>query len=412
MSAVAPATLFFRALAVPPAERADWITRACAHDPVHGADLLALLQAHGAAGRFLAEAPLDVLSPGPGTRVARFTLRRRLGEGGCGTVFAAYPGGPDSPLVALKLLRPGCDTPEAIARFDTEGRALARLAHPGIPRLIAAGRTEAGDAYLAMELVRGRRLTAHCDAHRLPIAERLELFAHFCDVLDHVHDRGVRHGDLKPANILVARASGSRHGGTPVLVDFGLASLAEESGSPAATPAGAANAGTLRYLSPEHVATAASCPDHRSDLYAAGVVLHQLLTGRTPFGGVAVDELRHWFATTHIVVPSRLVAALNGTERCRLARRRQTTAAGLTRALRGAVDCLVQRALARDPDRRFQSATEFATAIRRLLRTAPGPRPASPGPACLAPLELHSATPATFPAHNGPLRRENPAAAA
>ena len=411
MPSVTPEALFFRALAVPTAAREDWIARACAPDPARAADLMALLQAHDTASRFLEEIPPVLPRPGPGSHIAHYTLRRRLGEGGCGVVFAAGRGEPDAPLVALKLIKPGFDTPDAVARFDTEGRALARFAHPGIPRLIDSGQTEAGDAYVAMELVRGRRLTAHCDAQRLSVAGRLELFARFCDVLGHVHDRGVRHGDLKPANILVARAAGPRRGGSPVLIDFGLASLSDESGAALLAPASVSTAGTLSYLSPEQ-ANADARVDHRSDLYAAGVVLHQLLTGRTPFSGGGLHELRQWFATASVVAPSRLVASLDGSERRRLAQRRGTSATGLTRALRGAVDLLVQRALARDPARRFQSAAQFAAAIRRLLRTAPRPRPVSAAHAWSEPRASHSATPATFPAHSGLPRRESPAAAA
>lgn len=404
--------LFFRALALPGASRAAWIARTCAHDPAQGAELIALLRAHDAAGRMLDEAPPGLPRLQSGARVARYTLGRRLGEGGCGIVFAARAGGSVAPLVALKFIKPGLDTPEAVARFAIEKHALARLTHSGVPRLIDAGTTAAGETYLAMELVRGRRLTAHCDARRLPVADRLELFARFCDVLGHVHDRGVRHGDLKPANILVRHAVGSPGAGTPVIIDFGLASLPPESGHAPAAPAGTSTAGTLPYLSPEQVTATAPTVDHRSDLYAAGVVLYQLLTGRTPFAGRGLDELRAWFATPAVVAPSRVVAALQRTERLRLARRRSTSAAGLSRMLRGAVDALVQRALARDPARRFQSAAEFAAAIRRLLRTAPRPWPASAVPAFPAPREFRSATPATFPAHSGHPRPETPAAAA
>lgn len=412
MRSLCPEALFFRALTLRRAAREAWLARVAAADPARGADLIALLRAHDAAGRLLDEAPPGLHRLESGAHVARYTLGRRLGEGGCGVVFAARPnaGADAPPLVALKLIKPGLASPEAIARFVTEGRALARLDHPGVPRLVDAGRTDAGDAYFAMEIVRGRRLTVHCDAHRLPVAERLELFARFCDVLGHVHDRGVRHGDLKPANILVRHTAGSP--GTPVIIDFGLASLQPDSEHTPAAPAGKSTAGTLPYLSPEQVTDPAAAIDHRSDLYAAGVVLHQLLVGRTPFNGRGLDELRAWFSTPAVVAPSRVVAALQRRERLRLARRRATCAAGLIRALRGAVDALVQRALARDPALRFQSAAAFAAAIRRLLRTAPRPRPASAAIAFPQPREHRSATPATSPAHSGHLRPETPAAAA
>lgn len=414
MRTISPEALFFRALAVPPAARETWVARVCTADPARGAELVALLEAHDAAGRLLDESPFELPRLEPGARVARYTLRRRLGEGGCGIVFAARHGDDTSPtpLVALKLIKPGFATPEAVAHLETEGRTLARLSHPGVPRLIASGQTEAGDAYLAMELIRGRRLTAYADARRQPVAARLELFARFCDVLAHVHSRGIRHGDVKPANILVARSAGSAHGDTPVLIDFGLASIAPEAGSAPATAASSSTAGTIPYLSPEQVNPTLPRADCRSDLYAAGVSLHQLLTGRTPFIGKGLDELRHWFATTDVVPPSRVVAALDADEQRRIARQRNTSAKGLIRTLHGAVDALVQRALARDPARRFQSAAEFAAAIRRLLRTAPRPRPASAVPVFPAPREFRSAIPATFRAHSGRPRRETPAAAA
>lgn len=410
MRSPCPEALFFHALALPDASREAWIARTCAHDPARGADLIALLRAHDAAGLVLDEPTPGLPRLQSGAHVDRYTLERRLGEGGCGVVFAARAGRSAAPLVALKFIKPGFDTPEAVARFDTERRALARLTLPGVPRLIDAGKTAAGEAYLAMELVRGRRLTAHCDARRLPVADRLELFARFCDVLGHVHDRGVRHGDLKPANILVRHAAGSP--GTPVIIDFGLASLRHEAEHAPGAPAGTSTAGTLPYLSPEQVMDASAAVDHRSDLYAAGVVLHQLLTGRTPFEGRGLDELRAWFANPAVAAPSCVVAALQRSERLRFARRRSTSAAGLIRALRGAVDALVQRALARDPARRFQSAAEFAAAIRRLLRTAPRPRPVSAALAFPVSPGLRSATPATFPAHSARPQREIPAAAA
>ncbi len=216
----------------------------------------------------------------PGSIIGPYTLVEKLGEGGFGTVWRAKQSEPVKREVALKVIKPGRDTEEVIRRFGQERQALAVMDHPSIARVFDAGATESGRPYFVMEIVEGKPITAYCDAKRLPIRERLELFIPVCRAVQHAHAKGIIHRDLKPSNVLVVE-----HDGKPVpkVIDFGIAKAMEEQEGDDGTfktMEGVA-VGTPIYMSPEQISGGTDV-DTRADVYSLGALLYELLAGVTP----------------------------------------------------------------------------------------------------------------------------------
>jgi tetratricopeptide (TPR) repeat protein/predicted Ser/Thr protein kinase len=280
-------------------------------------------------------------------RIGQFRIIRTLGEGGMGVVYEAEQPNP-ARRVALKVIRGGHVSPRLRRRFELESAVLARLQHPGIAAVYDAGISGEGrwaTPYFAMELVEGKSLTEHASSADLSVRDRAELIARICDAVQHAHTKGVIHRDLKPANILVTTA------GHPKILDFGVARLsdAEESGSTLATEAGQL-VGTVAYMSPEQVAGDPNEVDTRSDVYALGVVLYELLTGTLPVevrGATVVEAARRITDTRHIPIGAR------------------------DKRLRGDLQTIVAKALEKDRDRRYQSAADLAADLRRWLANEP-----------------------------------------
>ena len=230
-----------------------------------------------------------------GTKIGPYKLMEQIGEGGFGLVFVAEQTEPVRRKVALKVIKPGMDSSQVIARFQAERQALAMMDHPNIARVLDAGTTDTGRPYFVMELVRGIPITAYCDQNHLPPRERLELFVSVCHAIQHAHQKGVIHRDIKPSNVLV-----TSHDGKPVakVIDFGVAKAIHQPLTERTIYTNFAQMiGTPLYMSPEQAEMSGLDIDTRSDIYSLGVLLYELLTGSTPLAkkrvaAAAYDEIR------------------------------------------------------------------------------------------------------------------------
>jgi serine/threonine protein kinase len=384
-----------------PAARAAFLGRACAGDPALRARVEELLAAENEAEAFFTDsrsivqetvAPLQALARTQlqanghgladnnlgeeplGSRIGRYKLIEKIGEGGCGVVYMAEQEEPVQRRVALKIIKLGMETKSVIARFEAERQALALMDHPNIARVFDAGATDRGPPYFVMELVRGVQITKYCDQNRLDIRQRLDLFIQICHAIQHAHQKGVIHGDIKPSNIMVAL-----HDGKPVpkVIDFGIAKATEARlREKLLFTAYAQLVGTPAYMSPEQAEMGGVDIDTRSDIYSLGVLLYELLTGRTPFatkellaGGL--DEMRRILREKEPARPSAKLAALEPAELKTTAQCRQEEPLKLIAALRGDLDWIVVKALEKDRGRRYETANALAMEIERYLNNEP-----------------------------------------
>jgi serine/threonine protein kinase/tetratricopeptide (TPR) repeat protein len=378
-------TLFSQALEFAPSERDAFLTRVCGGDLALRAEIDELLQSHEAAGGFLrvdAEPPpaMEVefarLKPeDAGERIGNYKLLERIGEGGFGIVWVAEQEKPVQRRVALKIIKVGMDTKEVIARFEQERQALAMMDHPNIAKVLDAGATPFGRPFFVMELVRGVKITEHCDQANLSTAERLQLFVSVCHAVQHAHQKGIIHRDLKPSNILV-----TLHDGVPVpkVIDFGVAKATQRQRLTDLTVYTHFEqmVGTPLYMSPEQAEMSGLDIDTRSDIYALGVLLYELLVGRTPFDPEALmkkglDELRRVVREQEPQKPSTFVSTMAVDLRTNLAQRRRTDSAKLIGQIRGDLDWIVMKALEKDRTRRYETASELARDIDRHLKSQP-----------------------------------------
>ena len=369
--------IFAEALDLPVAGRAAFLDRVCG-DAAQRARLASLLAGHEAAADFLerpaVERPAPQPEEKPGDRLGRYTLLRKIGEGGCGVVYLAEQTEPVRRRVALKVIKLGMDTRSVIARFEAERQALAMMDHPDIARVFDAGATDAGRPYFVMEYVDGVPITRFCDEHGVPMAARLELFARVCLAMQHAHQKGVIHRDVKPSNILVALQDGVP---SPKVIDFGIAKATQGRLTEHTLFTGLEQfIGTPAYMSPEQAELRELDVDTRSDVYSLGVLLYELLTGQPPFdprslGQAGVDEIRRIIREVEPPRPSTRVATLTHADRATVARLRHAGPAQLTTTLRGDLDWIVMRCLEKDRDRRYGTAHELAEDVRRHLRQEP-----------------------------------------
>jgi protein kinase-like protein len=353
--------LFHEARALPPEAREAFLVARAGTDVALLAELRALL-----AGDARETSPaLRPALGAPAERIGRYRLVRVLGEGGMGTVHLAQQEEPVSRLVALKTIRLGSFSPAAVARFAAECQALAAMDHPGIAKIFDGGVSPGGLPYFVMEYAPGLALTEHCDRVRLPIPARLELLAQVCDAVQHAHQKGVVHRDLKPGNVLVDARDGVAR---PRVVDFGIARALAGELSSSAQPLGD-GLGTPAYMSPARLAQRDTGIDTRDDVYSLGVMLYQLLTSRYPHeptsrAALLVDIERGTRP------PSACLAGL-GAELTEIAAERGTTPRALLGLVRGELDALALRALAADPSGRYGSAAALAEDLRRFLAHRP-----------------------------------------
>jgi serine/threonine protein kinase len=286
--------VFNAALELSAAERVPYLDRACAGDLALRQRVEKLLEASEEGGAYFdspAAVPPEpvgtfrlpsVPSEKPGDRIGRYKLLQQIGEGGCGVVYMAEQKEPVRRKVALKVIKVGMDTKQVIARFEAERQALALMDHPNIAQVLDAGATETGRPYFVMELVHGIKITDHCDTNNLSTRERLELFVQVCQAVQHAHQKGIIHRDLKPSNILVTLRDGVP---VPKVIDFGIAKATTGQALTDKTIFTAFEQfmGTPAYMSPEQAEMSELGTDTRTDIYSLGILLYELLIGKTPF---------------------------------------------------------------------------------------------------------------------------------
>ncbi len=308
----------------------------------------------------------------PGQVIAlRYTLRSLLGEGGLGTVYLAEQTEPVKRQVALKLIKLGMDSRTVLARFDAERQALALMDHPNIARVYDGGTTETGQPFFVMELVNGLPITDYCDRKRLPVRARLELFMAVCQAVQHAHQKGIIHRDLKPSNVMVTEVDGHP---TPKVIDFGVAKATEFDLTDQSLGDTGAIVGTPTYMSPEQADPSSMDIDTRTDVYALGVILYELLAGSPPlnasqFKRGALLEMLRMVREVDPPRPSTKVSTAEGLPN--IAAGRSIDPAQLKRALTGDLDWIVMKALEKDRTRRYETANGFAADINRHLSFEP-----------------------------------------
>jgi serine/threonine protein kinase len=370
-----------------PEERAGCLERACGQDLLLRRRVEGLLAVHAQQDSFMRAPAVQggstaaflqpshgLLSEGPGTIIDHYKLLEKLGEGGFGAVYVAEQKEPVRRRVALKLIKLGMDTRQVVARFEAERQALALMEHANIAKVLDAGATETGRLYFVMELVRGVPITQYCDENNLPMAARLELFSAVCHAIQHAHQKGIIHRDIKPSNILV-----TLHDGVPVpkVIDFGIAKASHGDLTDKTIYTQFHQfIGTPAYISPEQAEMSGLDVDTRSDIYSLGVLLYELLVGRTPFDAKELlesgfDEMRRTIRQKEPVRPSARLRAFTAAELTTTARLRSAEALRLIRALRGDLDWIVMKCLEKDRTRRYDTATALADDLKRFLQDEP-----------------------------------------
>ena len=377
--------IFEAALDLPVPQRAAYLKQTCGTDGERRERLEHLLAAHEQADGILEQSPVvsvrenfaaaAPLTEKPGDRIGRYRLLQQIGEGGCGVVYMAEQEEPVRRRVALKVIKLGMDTRQVIARFEAERQALALMDHPNIAKVHDAGTTDTGRPFFVMELVRGVRITDYCDEASLPTEQRLALFVQVCHAIQHAHQKGIIHRDIKPSNILV-----TRHDGVPVpkVIDFGIAKATSDQRLTDKTffTAFEQFIGTPAYMSPEQAEMSGLDIDTRSDIYALGVLLYELLTGRTPFDAkeltrAGLDEMRRTIREREPAPPSTRLNTMLAGELVAVAQHRQAEPARLATLIRGDLDWIVMKALEKDRTRRYETATGLALDVQRFLHHEP-----------------------------------------
>jgi serine/threonine protein kinase/Flp pilus assembly protein TadD len=392
-------SIFQQAVERPPAEWPTVLEAACAGDAELRRGVEQLLEAHAHGGSVLDQGPLATTGMVPereGTQIGPYKLLQQIGEGGFGVVFMAEQHEPVKRRVALKIIKPGMDTQQVIARFEAERQALSLMDHPNIAKVLDAGTTESGRPFFVMELVRGVPITQYCDEHHLTPRQRLELLVPVCQAIQHAHQKGIIHRDIKPTNILVAEYDEKA---VPKVIDFGVAKAI---GSPLTEKTMFTGfgqlVGTLEYMSPEQAKVNQLDIDTRSDIYSLGVLLYELLTGSTPLDkrrlrSAAWDEMLRIIREEEPEKPSTRLSesrsrlpggilappssAASGSARqteptlASIAALRNTEPARLSKLVRGELDWIVMKALEKDRSRRYETASALAMDVQHYLADEP-----------------------------------------
>src|SRR4051812_36651174 len=362
-----------------PEARAEFVRNACGGDQAVLERVMKLLRAFSQGGSFLeSRLPgIDVtigqpISERPGTIIGPYKLLQQIGEGGMGVVFMAEQMEPIQRTVAFKIIKPGMDTRQVIARFEAERQAVAMMDHPNIAKVLDTGTTDSGRPYFVMELVKGVPITKYCDDKQLPLRARLELFVQVCQAVQHAHQKGIIHRDIKPNNVLVAEYDDHA---IPKVIDFGVAkAIAQKLTERTMFTEFGQVLGTMEYMSPEQSKFNQLDIDTRSDIYSLGVLLYELLAGSTPVEGkrlknAAFDEMLRIIREEEPPTPSmRLTGSATLPS---IAANRQIDPARLSKDVRGELDWIVMKALEKDRNRRYEPAAGFAADIDRHLQDEP-----------------------------------------
>jgi eukaryotic-like serine/threonine-protein kinase len=363
-----------------PAARSSYLDKVCGQDLDLKRRVGELLVLDHLAGDFLESPPsasIVAFQPafpeGPGTDIGPYTLLESIGEGGMGTVFMAEQARPVHRKVALKVIKPGMDSKQVVARFESERQALAMMDHPNIAKVFDAGATDSGRPYFVMELIRGIPITDYCDKACLSVPERLELFVLVCLAVQHAHQKGIIHRDLKPSNVLVTLIDGAA---VPKVIDFGVAKATSGQLTDKSLFTGFAQLiGTPLYMSPEQADLSGVDVDTRSDIYALGVLLYELLTGTTPIDRdtlckAAYDEIRRIIREQEPPTPSTRLGTL-GETLAAVSANRHAESRKLCHSVRGDLDWIVMKSLEKDRRRRYETANDFAADVMRHLTDRP-----------------------------------------
>lgn len=359
-----------------PIDRQAFLTNACSDDPKRLVRLIKLLDVDLKQPGFLetpalafAETMVQRLSESVGQVIDKYELLELIGEGGFGLVFKAQQLRPVQRLVAVKLIKPGMDSQQVVARFSLEQQALARMNHPQIAAIFDCGQTASGRLWFAMEFVPGQSITQFADQRRLSLTDRIRLLIDVCSAVEHAHQKGIIHRDLKPSNILVV-ADGNRW--QLKVIDFGIARAIDNSSSDhTRLTRGAQLMGTPLYMSPEQTSGDSSDIDTRADIYSLGSVLYELITGSTPFerltaSGTSWDQILHEIRQ---VDPQRLSAwlASDSSRATASAERLRTSAARLVADCRRDLDWIAMKCLEKDRSRRYRSVSDLREDLDRYL---------------------------------------------
>jgi len=367
-------------------ERNQALERECAGNPKQLARLQALLHAWEEADGFMetrdhipgttrkpVATPILGIGETPGSVIGNYKLLQEIGAGGFGVVYMAEQQKPIKRKVALKIIKPGMDTREVVARFEAERQALALMSHPNIAQVFDGGATESGRPFFVMELVKGIPITEFCDKSKLTTKRRLGLFLDICSAIQHAHQKGVIHRDIKPSNVLI-----TLHDGVPVpkVIDFGIAkALDQELTEKSLFTAYGQMIGTPQYTSPEQAEMSGLDIDTRTDIYSLGVLLYELLTGATPISRqelskAGIQEVQKLIKEKEPTKPSMALSIICR-ETTTVAESRRQDPGQLIDQIKGDLDWIVLKALEKDRTRRYDTASEFAEDIRRCLDHQP-----------------------------------------